>query len=887
MPILEKLIEWSKTIPAWQSDAMRRIFKSQLTDNDENVILEFLKSAHGLKSELSVKPILFAPESKKTILPEDSSFSLDRIHSLKNINKIKDGEYIDFHPAGITVIYGDNASGKSGYGRIFKRACRARHSGDRILSNLFNSEFSFDLTAEASFDIKAGDKTRTINWNEDDLSDSALSRIAIFDKECARVQVSEENEIDFLPYAADVLINLAKLCDKLKNIIQSELLSLPTLPFQLDEFYTEGEVYKFVKTLDANTKKEHLEKLTELTDIEKKQYKNLRQVISERDANDPKKLSVKHARRSKRWASFKQILISLRTKFSDAEFMRIKKLYSDTATANKAAELLSKQDFSDEHLPGIGSGEWRIMFEAARKYAEEFAYPDTKFEDTFNIRCVLCQQELSPNASDRMKRFNDFIQSDVESKAKKLRSNLAKDKEVLKEVTLEPLKGQDEFKEDFELNHQSLSNQINLFLDAVKVRLKILNNGLLTGAWKKINDIPDITDSLEKLEQIKVKEDEIASAYKKQELTHEQKKEAKDYKSLKERILLHKHKSAILAFINSLKVKKRLDSCKKALNTSNISRKQNELLKEAVTDELFKSLTNELNSLGVQAIKPKLKRITQKGVVSHKIILEGMAAPETDLAGVLSEGEGLVVAIASFLAELKLAPKFSVVVFDDPVCSLDHHWREKVAKRLIELSKERQVIIFTHDIMFLYELEFQAKQLSISDKFMLHAMESRGEYSGVILPDDELPFDTLPVKKRVGRLRDKCQEARGIFNETNSPTEKYRETVKSVYSSLRSAWERAVEELLFGNVVVRFRKSINTNELKNVSPDITRGDCQLIFDEMTRCSNVTDAHDSPGASRGAVPTPDELSDDIERLEEFRKTIDQRRREKAINIPVSG
>ncbi len=887
MPILEKLIEWSKTLPAWQSDAMRRIFKGALSDNDENEILEFLKSAHGLKSELSVKPILFAPESKKPVLPEDSSFSLDKIHSLKNVNRIKDGEFINFHPAGITVIYGDNASGKSGYGRVFKRACRARHSGDRILSNLFDSKFSFDLTAEASFDIKAGGQTRTINWKEDDLQNSDLSRIAIFDKECARVHVSEDNEIDFLPYAADVLINLAKLCDKLKIKIQNVMLSLPTLPFQLDDYSAEGEAYKFVRSLNANTKKEYLEKLTELTDKEKKQYKNLRQVISERDANDPKKLSVKHSRRSQRWASFKQHLISLRAKLSDVEFTRIKKLFDDAVIANKAVELLSKQDFSDEHLPGVGSGEWRLMFEAARKYAEEFAYPDTNFEDTFNIRCVLCQQELTPNASDRMKRFNDFIQSDVESKAKKLRSNLAKDKKALEETTLEPLKGQDDFKEDFEANHQELSKQIYSFLDAAKTRHDILEKGLSTGVWIEINEIPDITDSLKKLEQIKTKEDEIATAYEKQELTDEQKKEAKDYQSLKERLLLHKHKSAILVFINGLEVKKRLEACKKALNTTHISRKQNELLKEAVTDELFKSLKNELNSLGVQTIKPKLKRVTQKGVVSHRITLEGMSVPEMDLSGVLSEGEGLVVAIASFLAELKLAPKFSVVIFDDPVCSLDHHWRERVAKRLIELSKERQVIIFTHDILFLYELDFQAKRLNISDKFMLHAMESRGDHAGIILPDDELPFDTLPVKKRVGRLRKKCQEARGIFNETDSQTEKYRETVKSVYSSLRSAWERAVEELLFGNVVVRFRKSINTLELKNVATDITREDCQLIYDEMTRCSNVTDAHDSPGASRSAVSTPDELSDDIERLEDFRKTIDQRRRETATNVPVGG
>ena len=43
---------------------------------------------------------------------------------------------LEFQPAGLTVIYGDNASGKSGYARILKKVCRARAAEKPILPNV-------------------------------------------------------------------------------------------------------------------------------------------------------------------------------------------------------------------------------------------------------------------------------------------------------------------------------------------------------------------------------------------------------------------------------------------------------------------------------------------------------------------------------------------------------------------------------------------------------------------------------------------------------------------------------------------------------------------------------------------------------------------------------
>jgi hypothetical protein len=85
---------------------------------------------------------------------------------------------------------------------------------------------------------------------------------------------------------------------------------------------------------------------------------------------------------------------------------------------------------------------------------------------------------------------------------------------------------------------------------------------------------------------------------------------------------------------------------------------------------------------------------------------------------------------------------------------------------------------------------------------------------------------------------------------------------------MRDTWERAVEEVLFQNVVLRFRKSVETQRLKRVK--IEESDYLKIEQGMTKCSNY--AHDHALSSGIAIPNPDELAKDIESLESWRSEV---------------
>jgi hypothetical protein len=113
------------------------------------------------------------------------------------------------------------------------------------------------------------------------------------------------------------------------------------------------------------------------------------------------------------------------------------------------------------------------------------------------------------------------------------------------------------------------------------------------------------------------------------------------------------------------------------------------------------------------------------------------------------------------------------------------------------------------------------------------------------------------------------QQIAKIYKSGDEP--EHRKQTAEAYRQLRNAWERAVEEILFRNVVIRFRKGISTQPLSGVV--VEDADCALIESEMTKCSNH--AHDQALLGGTAIPDPDELLSDINTLETWRSLVEKR------------
>jgi energy-coupling factor transporter ATP-binding protein EcfA2 len=229
---------------------------------------------------------------------------------------------------------------------------------------------------------------------------------------------------------------------------------------------------------------------------------------------------------------------------------------------------------------------------------------------------------------------------------------------------------------------------------------------------------------------------------------------------LRARKVLGKSEQKVLDEIERKKEYAAYSLCIEDTKTQAITQKSSVVTKTAVSQKLKQSFQDELAKLSFQHLEVELREVGgAEGVLYHKLVLT--RAPSVELPRVVSEGEQRCLAIAAFFAELSTADDPSAIVFDDPVSSLDYKWREGVAERLVLESKTRQVIVFTHDVVFLLLLKQFAEEQGVN-QFDQHV---RRLFKGAGVCAEELPWVALKVTKRIGHLKKLLQDVEKLHRQ--------------------------------------------------------------------------------------------------------------------------
>ena len=231
-------------------------------------------------------------------------------------------------------------------------------------------------------------------------------------------------------------------------------------------------------------------------------------------------------------------------------------------------------------------------------------------------------------------------------------------------------------------------------------------------------------------------------------------------------------------------------------------------------------------------------------------------------------------ALGCFLAELDEIGGDHGIIVDDPVSSLDHTRMDVVARRLAEeAAKGRQVIVFTHNILFHYMLSTEARRARVA----CHEewMTSLGNNRFGIIDDAQKPWQMKPVTQRLDEIAKIRQslEASG-YDHTD---ERFRDSVVDLYTKMRTTWERVVEEILFNKAIQRFRPEIMTQSLKGACFD-AQNDYPVIFEGMKRASHFS-GHDRAEDLPPELPPFETIHQDIVDLYAF--ATDARARKRAL------
>lgn len=299
-----------------------------------------------------------------------------------------------------------------------------------------------------------------------------------------------------------------------------------------------------------------------------------------------------------------------------------------------------------------------------------------------------------------------------------------------------------------------------------------------------------------------------------------------------------------------------LDSCKTELNPRILSAKSKDIAGRLITNTLRESLEDEFRRLGVGHIKTKLKERVDRGAVKFTLLLYLPAAKKIDL--ILSEGEQRAIALGAFLAELKLSNHGGGIIFDDPVSSLDHVRRRRFARRLVDESSIRQVIVLTHDIAFLSEL-IDSLTESAEIPHRIHHLEWVGEEAGVI--KQGLPWDKTGYKERVTVLQTR---ARNMAPWPAYPSDELIGEVRLIYSDIRATVERVVEDVVLNGIVTRFSDMVGVGNLHKIT-GLRKEDADQIVSLWKKCHRITGAHHQAQSKEIPVEGLEEIISDIDSI----------------------
>ena len=794
------------------------------------------------------------------------------IDDVRNVNIIKSGQSQPFAESGITVVYGNNGSGKSGYARILKRACQARDKDEAILPNVFATTPAG--TPTATLKVKKGATPTNITWTQAIDPDPILTNITVFDGLCARVITDARNEISYLPYGTEVFQKAADIVLRIRADLQAEIGQL--VPIQDSGIMPGTSSAVFLESLSATTLDEAIQQATAWTPQDDLQ------LLAKEDL----------ARTSDSTRATQEIerLDKIKGRVNDAITAISRRVtacapITNETIANTLAELTAAQQVhalavaerqTPEPLPGVATtNQWEILYAAAKRYSEEIAYPGEPFPKTTDAVCVLCQQPLGEQAVARFARFKRFMEGATSAALAEKRDTLGLLRESVE--ALAPLSGTplDSICDEITTSDANAADALRTYYADLATRktatLTLLiegeepQNALSLAPWPVSPEEP-----LEAVVQtLTQKISEITNAAKPEEYE----KLTASINELKSRKALSLRKADIDEFAIKARCNASLAEAAGTLRTQEITRQGTSVIRKNLTPELVSAFKSELIALGATRVPVSIKPSGDTGETAHEMLLEGAQAQgRAHTSQVLSEGESRVIAIAGFMAELHVADHNNAIIFDDPVSSLDHVFTRKTAARLAVEGLKRQVIIFTHNIAFLMELEDACEELAKAGTpvpLTVHTLRRAGKSAGITM--DGAPWHAMKVKQRAQYLEESLHKIKHLYDE-NMP--EYNKEAAHIYGLLREAWESCVEEELFFSVVCRYRNSVQTIKLINVAiedPDIHHLDLN-----MSKTSTWMTGHDKSKALHEDRPAPDELLADINELRAFSKKLAGRR-----------
>lgn len=833
----ETLAEWANEQDEWVRLIVRQVLGSgrALSADDIDVAYALFRQEKGLDQ----RSLPAEPDLAVEAVEEDAELPLviTKLSGVTGVNAIVTGSVIEPH-AGMTILFGENGTGKTGYARIFKALAGSR-TADAILGDITTDE---DVALSAKVEYLVGAEAKEFAWAGAQ-AQAPFTRMSIFDSPAVNFHVDDDLEYSYVPTVLALFnhVNAAiksvhERIDQSVGVLSSGSTAL------LSRFPRESSIYPLVETLGASTDLADLNARADRASDADERIDILRRAVAALEA-DTITVHIAERQRNERVlgqaASAAAALGSMNTQGLNENVHRLIELEADYRAFR--AELFSAAD-----LPADPEETWEAFVSSGDRYKAHL--------ESLNVhdaeRCLYCRQPLADPARALVEKYSEYLTDRISSDIAAVRESIDSTTTPILAIQLTDIDtflGECEDRSDrpsFYAAVSNISGAVTAVVEAIRAGESIdpsllatmptLSAEVLEARGALQAEITDLkAQEANRADALRLKKRELAELTAAAEL-------AKSWMTIEAQVARAKESDKLRVLAGKF---------------SALGRSVTELAK-AASDQLINQNFDKLFAEECDALRaPELKVefVGRQGRAHRRKTLAGRHRPSK----ILSEGEQKVLALADFLAEARLAGITAPIIFDDPVSSLDHRRIDEVARRVAGLAEANQVIVFTHDIFFaitllaLFETSKRCVYYQVTDE------DGKGKVTRASGPR----WDSLSSLK--ANINKTIEAARAVDGEARAAL------VRDGYSWIRSWCEVFTETELLKGVSQRYQPNIRMTTLSEIKAGALPAASEVVTRVFEAACRFIAAHSQPLPTLGVGPSLTGLEEHWKELQDAR------------------
>ncbi len=826
-------------LPVWgnqQDGWVRGIVSDILTNRVESTEADVERYLSVLFAEKKLSSDSYELVQKIEEKPQDDApldpLRIDKLTMGDGVNALRSGVEIEFG-AGVTVVFGENGSGKSGFVRLLKRAAGARVA-EEILPNFREASPG---TPSATFVATLGTKSNTLKW-ANEFGMVPLNRVSVFDARGARLHVDDDLTYVYTPGELTLFPLVQRAIERVRVALDAAITKRsPGTNTLLSSFDRASSIYAAIETLGAATDLDELKTYAQLPDDCQSTIEGLRIEI---DALKSKNLQTEVHRAKDRLLLVNDLASAISTASSfDMNTYTVKRQALLQATLQR--DSAGAKAFEDMAIQGLLSPEWRAFVEAGDAYRKSHLAVDYPVD---HDNCSYCRQPLLADAVALIQKYGDFANN-------AFRKAVDDAKRDIDDYTIDVLRIDPQGLTERLANEVTTENDLLEPLSAALADIGYLIDGITNSSISEWNH-ETLTGHSEVLSSEISRLGTLSASLQNSLTQREQALKTKqaDLLELESGTLVGKMLPQIEQRISDAKWVARANIVKS--NFQGTIRSLTDAAKDASETLLNKDFeqrfAHECKLLRAPTVT--LNFPGTRGQVSRRKLVAKYKP-----AQILSEGEQKALALADFMTEVTSVPSSAPVVFDDPITSMDYRRIHEVCDRIILLSKDRQVIVFTHNIWFAAELLGKATEID-KKRVKYYDIQLDGNDAGVVTPASHPRVDS--PNQVLGKINLLIQQAStsGVDPEVKTAL------VEKGYEYLRNFCELIVENELFKGVVQRYAPNVMMTKLDDISLANLQESIAAIVPMFAKSCRYIASHSQPIETQGIRPTLEELKKDL-------------------------